>query len=74
VNDLVAARTDEGCRYIVHNNKLVIHYPNRESEHQPLANADEIRGALEDVIGLELPKVDNLTPTLESLCTPEDAS
>jgi N-hydroxyarylamine O-acetyltransferase len=70
VNDLIAARTDKGCRYIVHNNKLVIHHLNKESEHQPLANADEIREALEDVIGLKPPEADNLTPTLESFCTP----
>jgi N-hydroxyarylamine O-acetyltransferase len=68
VTDLIAARAAEGCRYNVHNNKLVTHYPNRESEYQPLGNADEIRDALENVIGLNLPKVDSLTPTLERLC------
>jgi N-hydroxyarylamine O-acetyltransferase len=65
--DLTAARADEGCRYNVHNNELVTHYLDGESERQTLSDAQEIRDALENVIELKLPPTDKLDRALEKV-------
>jgi N-hydroxyarylamine O-acetyltransferase len=67
IKDLTAARADEGCRYNVHNNELVTHYVDKESKRQTLEDAEEIRDALLNVIGLKLPSTDKLDRTLKKV-------
>lgn len=70
VTDLTAARAGEQCRYVVSNNNFTIHHLNRKSEHRALTSADELRDVLENVIGLNLPEIENLENTLEKISNP----
>ncbi|MBA4104803.1 MAG: arylamine N-acetyltransferase [Pirellula sp.] len=55
VNFLVASRPAPGVRYALRNNELATHRLNGGTERQTLATGDELRMALADLIGIELP-------------------
>jgi N-hydroxyarylamine O-acetyltransferase len=65
VNNLMAARVTLDRRYGLFNNKLSIHVLGGESQQTTLGTAEELRGTLEHLFGIELPD----DPGLEALLT-----
>jgi N-hydroxyarylamine O-acetyltransferase len=64
-NRLMVARVTPDRRYGLLNDKLSIHHPGGESEQVTLADAAELRRALEQTFGIQLPE----DPGLEGLLT-----
>ena len=64
VNDLVAARTAPGRRYVLSDNTFKIHHLEGETEEQILKTPDELRLVLENKFKLTLPETKNLKPML----------
>jgi N-hydroxyarylamine O-acetyltransferase len=65
VNNLMAARVTLDRRYGLFNNKLSIHVLGGESQQTTLGTAEELRGTLEHLFGIELPD----DPGMEALLT-----
>jgi N-hydroxyarylamine O-acetyltransferase len=63
--NLLAARTEPGRRYALHNNQFTIHQPGAPSETRVLTSAAEVRETLERDIRLKLPE----SPGLELALT-----
>jgi len=70
VDNLMAARVTLDRRYGLFNNKLSIHVLNGESQHTTLATAEDLRGTLEHLFGIELPADPGLEPLLTRLTPP----
>lgn len=65
VHDLMAGRAAPGLRYTLHNNEAAVHRLDGTTERRILADAAELREALEDVFLLTLPEA----PELDALLT-----
>jgi N-hydroxyarylamine O-acetyltransferase len=55
VVNLIAARTDPQRRYALLNNELAIHATGAETERRALKSAEELREALRETFGIEVP-------------------
>ncbi|MCW9705506.1 arylamine N-acetyltransferase family protein [Fodinibius salsisoli] len=65
VNDLIAARTAPGRRYVLSGNTFKIHHLEGPTEEQTLETANELRIVLENEFKLALPNVEKLRSTLK---------
>jgi N-hydroxyarylamine O-acetyltransferase len=72
-DDLVAARVEDGRRYALRNTRLNIH-ENGATETRTLGSLLELREALTNVFGIQLPETDRLDPALEKALRPEAAA
>jgi N-hydroxyarylamine O-acetyltransferase len=68
-DDLVAARVDGAKRFALRNARLRTH-ENGNTETRMLGNLAEIRDALTNVFGIQLPDTDRLDPALEKALRP----
>jgi N-hydroxyarylamine O-acetyltransferase len=65
VNDLVAARTAPGHRYVLSDNTFKIHHLDDATEERILKTPNELRAVLEQKFKIELPDVKQLSSALE---------
>ncbi len=65
VTDLMAARTDSGCRYTLRNNVLSVHRLSGLTERRKIGSAYDLHKTLEDVFRLTLPDTQELGAILE---------
>ncbi|HVJ88059.1 MAG TPA: arylamine N-acetyltransferase [Caulifigura sp.] len=67
LNCLLSSRTAPGVRYALMNNELSIHRTGADTEKRTLKSAAEMKHALENEIGINLPDTPELEPLLARL-------
>jgi N-hydroxyarylamine O-acetyltransferase len=70
VTRLIAARPTRDRRYALLNNELAVHFPDGTTERRTLRTASELREALKEQIGLNLPSAPELDGVFQRLTTP----
>jgi N-hydroxyarylamine O-acetyltransferase len=56
LRELMAARAERGRRYALRGGELTIHHTGGASEQRLLTSARDLRGTLEDLFGIEVPR------------------
>jgi N-hydroxyarylamine O-acetyltransferase len=67
---IIAARPDADRRYALRNNELAVHFLNGQTERKTLANAAELRQALEGPFRITLPDSPELDAALQRATAP----
>lgn len=67
VTELMAARTEGGCRHTLRNDSYALRTPGGVSERRRLQTVAEMRAMLENEFRITLPEIGDLDPTLERI-------
>lgn len=72
LHNLMAARTEAGCRYALRNNELTVHHLEANTERRTLVSAQELREVLAETFRIRMPEGTEIDALLKRLTASEE--